>query len=863
MLRRSSPSFQYINSSHVQGRLQTVRQEQFRQIDRSQKASARFAVDRVAREARSENGTFIGIDLGTTNSCVSYIDPVSKKPRIIPSPTGSWVFPTAITFDRNHQVRLFGEEARGVARTSASATLCSGKRLIGRRYGELSRVTDQMSKTNTLTFDEAGAVSVECAGRVYNVTHVTGMFLRYLKNCAEEFLKQPVEAAVVSVPAHFSPMQKVATEDAALIAGFDVLEIIDEPSAACLAYTVLRPDTLVPEKSKAGTDVETSIVFDLGGGTLDCALMDHDQSSGRFALVTTHGDPLLGGNDWDNVIARHIASLFERKWRVNLDDQDANPGKVAADQRVILTEAERCKVHFTHSMENYRGFNRAFHFSEKHLDVLPLEVNISWKEYCDLTEHLRERCVLCLNRIFDEAKRDPANTDNILLVGAMTRDPPIRSLLERYFGRSPSATDMCPADYAVAIGAAIRGGMLRDVFEGKLNNKVTFVHGSLQHLKDGGLLARAWTALSGKGAGSDHNPNAIGHKWRGSTKGMADEEIEKFAREIVEFEAACERRLLLERIENDANQTIQRIGKNAAKRQGLQEKSIAQYSEQLKFWQYMVRNFHDHEEQLERTIKEATVLLDKLEGVAPDVDDAQLDSDGRIDFAAAKKAAEEKIKKHQDEQVISKRPPLVSDEILDGKTPVTATPTRAKPMAEPPMAVPGPDGDVSLVYPESHEEYRERIEKAQRAAEEPDPSMPHLAKKSKVIRREKPGKEIPLPDVARAREIIDKGTTALFEDQERAPQLSENTRRKLLQDFVEERVWREPPKPPGEKGSWLEVRDALARGENVGARETETEIERSQFTADEVFLGLIRDFPVVVSDAELETNRLASATVEK
>lgn len=920
MLRRSCSHFQYAGEGAVQGRFQTIRGEQMRQVERLQKTSARFSVEKLDESTLQGNRTFIGIDLGTTNSCVSYIDGKTKKPRIIPSPTGSWVFPTAITFDRNHQVRVFGEEARGVARTSSSATLCSGKRLIGRRFGELQKVTDQMSKTNTLTFDETGQVSIECAGRVYNLVHVTGMFLRYLKTCAEEFLKQPVDAAVVSVPAHFSPQQKVATEDAALIAGFDVLEIIDEPSAACLAYTVLRPASRVPEKSKSGSNIETSVVFDLGGGTLDCALMDHDKTAGRFALAATHGDPLLGGNDWDNLLARHIADNFERKWKVDLDAQDANPGKVAGDQRNLLIEAERCKVHFTHSMEPYRGFNRAFHFSERHLDVLPLQVDVTWQQYVKLTEQLRERCLLCLQRLFAAAGRDPSATDNILLVGAMTRDPPVRMMLEKFFGREPSASDLCPADYAVAIGAAIRGGMLRDVFDEKIGNRVTFVRGSLQHLKDGGLLTRAWQKLTGNagaGAGVDAavNPNAIGHKWRGSNKGMSNAEIEKFHLEIVEFESQCQRRQMLEKIENNANQAMQRITKNNAKRQGMQEKSLQQLSEQMKFWQYMVRNFHDHEEQLERTTAEVNLLLDQLEGITVDATADDLDDEGRIDFdKRQRQAAEEKEQLKQKEESAgstSRRKPIVSTELLDGVTPLTAAAgTRARPLTSPPTTMPAVedeqerrnieaqlgkpvpssasfattssssqqkqqqqeeetnDGEPSssVITKEDKSMFREVMNPSSTATiidEEFARASAGLPKKGRILRRKR--SEVPLPDThgnPKVRQIIEKGTAALFEDPERSPEISENTRRKLLEDYVEDRAWREPPKPPGEQGSWLEVRDAMRRGEVVGMKESETEAERTASPMEGMLQDLADGFPHRCEADELETARLASAVVD-
>ncbi|KAG5501845.1 hypothetical protein JKF63_04115 [Porcisia hertigi] len=771
-----------------------------------------YCVVKEDTRGKREGGRMIGIDLGTTNSCVCYLDATTKRPKIIPSPSGSWVYPTAITFDKNHQIRMFGEEARACARTSASATLCSGKRLIGRGFGELSRVQSGLSKTNILTVNEKSEVAVEIMGRTYTIVHIIAMFLRYLKNEAEKFLGEEVHQAVVSVPAYFTPQQKVATEDAALCAGFDVLEIIDEPSAACLTYTVL--EKLMREEreslrdvgakshesltstttaaaathtSNSGGNSETaaaattstmseadtyrnkryvrSLVFDLGGGTLDCAVMEHDRYWQKFNLVATHGDPMLGGNDWDTVLSQHFAKQFESKWHVPIEEEEGNVGQGVAAFRNLTLEAEKAKIHFTHSTETYYGYNRAFHFSEKLRDILPLEATLTHEEYVTLTRPLRIRCLQCIEKLFEHTGYTAADIDNILLVGAMTRDPPIRHMLEEYFGKKVVQEDTCPADYAVALGAGIRGGMLQGSFP-ELAANTHFVSGTVQSLREGGgIVRRFWRNL--KRMTSTVNPNAIGTRWRGRAKGLSDEEIANYAKELVQFEATCARRLLLERAESEANFVMRRVTADSNRKQGMQEKRIVQLSEQLKFWQYMVHNFHDHEEELLRVVKELQTALDELDGLAAD-NVAGLTKSGTIDFsktlARTLRGVSGTAAESDDDDDCTENTPASSAAKLS-----TTTESAAR------------AGGAAAATPTG----------------------------PKILRR-----RAPLPESASiAQELVEAGHPALMNAD---IVVAESARNSFLQEQVEERAWHEPPAPPGEQGSWTEVKVAVDAGEVVG-----------------------------------------------
>lgn len=757
-------------------------------------SSARFVVEKAER---NPNGRVIGIDLGTTNSCMSYLDDETGLPRIIPSPTGSWVYPTAVTFDRNHSLRTFGEEARANVRTSASATLCSGKRLIGRRFGELGRVQSQLHKTNQLTINEKGDVAVEIMGRTYTVVHITAMFLRYMKLEAEKYLKEPVEAAVVSVPAYFTPQQKVATEDAALCAGFDVLEIIDEPSAACLTYTVLSKQTENASAAKADKRIHRSLVFDLGGGTLDCALMEHNTAKHTFNLVATHGDPLLGGNDWDMVLSQHFNELFEKKWKVPIEDPEGNVGQGVGAQRSLMIEAEKAKVHFTHSREPFHGYNRAFHFSEQLRDIIPLEVDLSWEEYLRLTQPLRDRCVECLDKLFAHSGFKPSDVDSVLLVGAMTRDPPIRELLQNYFQRPVTDEVACPADYAVAIGAAVRGGMLQGKFP-QLSAKTRFVSGTVQAQRTGNPLMRFWSSIVSM---RNVNANAIGTRWRGVAKGLSDQEIADYAKELVEFEANCARRRLLDRVEQEANFVMKRVSTDSNKRQGMQDKRIKQLTDQLKFWQYMVHNFHDHEEHLERTVKELGKAMDDLEGVNADVDDSALTESGTIDIAKAFN----KLRGH-------------------------------KPTSE---EEPKQEEDY---FAKVVREHKERTQAPAKVQLPPDEEVKPFPQGPKVLRR-----EVPLPKAAVAgKEVAEVGHPIFVGQDVHVP---ERTRAAYFAHHVEERSWREPPKPPGEEGSWREVQEALAKGDLVGAPLLSTEGSRPM-TLDEQLEELKRSVPIDAPHSE-------------
>jgi len=575
--------------------------------ERADDIASHYQVHEELTQESPQDATCVGIDLGTSNSCLSYFDSVSGKPLIIPNKTGSWVYPTVIAFAKDHKVRLFGEAARISSKSNPRAALSSGKRLIGRRFGELGRVINYHNRTNELRFSSTGETSVEVEGRVYSVVHITGMFLRHLKKSAEENLGRPVSQCVVSVPAYFTPAQKVATEDAALIAGFDVLEVIDEPTAASLTYTLLgRQQRQMEQKQQ-----QYYFVMDLGGGTLDCAVLRYRKDSDTLTVIGTHGDPILGGNDWDSVLANHFTERFRKNTGIDLiATQRAGPLKY------ISLEAEKAKIALTHS-DLYRSHMRSFHFCDTRRDVVPLSIRLDSTQYEFLTRPLVDRCIRNLYATLQKVQLRARDIDGVLLVGGMTRDPPLQRAVTEFFGKEPVRSEHCPADYAVAMGAAVRGAMLKGLLP-DFQTKTEF-----DLIPTTKLRKALYTVRRALGLSSTALPTV---KWRGKATGYSDENIRKYAKEIVEHEAQTAHRKLIEDTEEQADKALIRLNKHTDFRQGDVEQKFTSMQDQVKFWQYMVHHTHKHEACLQKAVRELNLHLDELEGKGLAVHPTAVDS---------------------------------------------------------------------------------------------------------------------------------------------------------------------------------------------------------------------------------------------
>ena len=246
---------------------------------------------------------------------------------------------------------------------------------------------------------------------------------------------------------------------------------------------------------------------------------------------------------------------------------------------------------------------------------MPLELDLTYEQYKEMMVPLHKRCVDALDTLFKKLGVTPMSVDRCLLVGAMTRDPPLRETLEKFIGIKPVSCDECPPDYAVAIGACVRGGMLQGYYP-ELMSSTKFVSGTAQAKNTGGPLQRAWEGIKSKVLiQRGENPNAVGTRWRGTAKGLSKHALETYAKDVVECEAKFSRMEKLDRAEESGDEVLQRVEKWSDNRAGGKEQRIIELTTQVKFWQYMVRTYHDHEEKLFEVMRTLNNLLDNLEGI--------------------------------------------------------------------------------------------------------------------------------------------------------------------------------------------------------------------------------------------------------
>ncbi|MDP2312451.1 MAG: molecular chaperone DnaK [Pseudomonadota bacterium] len=374
----------------------------------------------------------IGIDLGTTNSCVSVLE--HGEPLVIPNDEGSRTTPSVVAFTREGD-RLVGQIARRQAVTNASRTVSVAKRLIGRRYDD-----DEVQKSLDLvsyTIDRAdnGDAWIQVDGKSWSPQQISAIVLEKMKAIAEAYLSEKVTEAVVTVPAYFNDAQRQATKDAGRIAGLDILRIINEPTAAALAYGLGRRGH------------ERVAVFDLGGGTFDVSILEID--NGVFEVRSTNGDTFLGGEDFDNRITSWLVEQFAIETGVSL------VGDPVAMQR-IKEAAEKAKHELSSTTETeiHLPFVTATPSGPLHLMAELSRARL--EGLCaDLIDRLEGPCRQALS----DARLKPANLDAILLVGGMTRMPRVQEKVAQIFGKAPERG--INPDEVVAVGAAIQGSVLK------------------------------------------------------------------------------------------------------------------------------------------------------------------------------------------------------------------------------------------------------------------------------------------------------------------------------------------------------------------------------------------------------------------
>ncbi len=374
----------------------------------------------------------IGIDLGTTNSCMAVLE--GGEPTVIPNAEGGRTTPSVVAFTKDGQ-RLVGAPAKRQSVTNPESTIFSIKRFMGRKFSE---VTDEMTMIPYKVAkgpNEDVRVTVE--ETEYAPPEISAMILQKLKADAEAYLGEPVTDAVVTVPAYFNNAQREATKDAGKIAGLNVLRIINEPTAAALAYNLEK-------------DADQKIlVFDLGGGTFDVSVLEFDAETATLEVHATSGDNHLGGDNFDKAIVDWMVAEFKREQGIDLA-QD----KMALQRLYEAAEKAKIELSSTQSTQINLPFVTATQDGPKHLDL-----QLSRSKLTELTHDLLERTVAPTKQALADAELDPKDIDHVVLVGGMTRMPAVQDKVKELTGKEPHKG--VNPDEVVAVGAAIQGGVLK------------------------------------------------------------------------------------------------------------------------------------------------------------------------------------------------------------------------------------------------------------------------------------------------------------------------------------------------------------------------------------------------------------------
>jgi molecular chaperone DnaK len=378
-------------------------------------------------------GKIIGIDLGTTNSCVAVME--GNEPVVIPNSEGRRTTPSIVAFlDNGKGERKVGDPAKRQAVTNPKNTIASIKRFMGRQFSEVSAESKYVAYD--LTPGANSTIAVKIGDRNYTPQEISAMVLQKMKQTAEDYLGQPVTEAVITVPAYFNDAQRQATKEAGAIAGLDVKRIINEPTAAALAYGL----------DKKHKDQKIA-VYDLGGGTFDISILE--LGDGVFEVLSTNGDTHLGGDDFDQVIINFLADQFKS----DNEGLDLRNDPMALQR--LKEAAEKAKVELSSSTETEINlpYITATASGPKHLVV-----KLSRAKFEQLADDLVRRSMEPVKKALQDAKLSTADIDEVILVGGSTRIPRIQEEVEKFFGKKPSKG--VNPDEVVAIGAAIQGGVL-------------------------------------------------------------------------------------------------------------------------------------------------------------------------------------------------------------------------------------------------------------------------------------------------------------------------------------------------------------------------------------------------------------------
>ncbi|KAI1303066.1 Stress-70 protein, mitochondrial [Halotydeus destructor] len=376
-------------------------------------------------------GAVIGIDLGTTNSCVAVME--GKTARVIENAEGSRTTPSVVAFTAEGE-RLVGMPARRQSVTNAANTFYATKRLIGRKFEDAEVQKDLKIVSYKIVRASNGDAWVEANGKMYSPSQVGAFVLMKMKETAESYLNTSIKNAVVTVPAYFNDSQRQATKDAGQIAGLNVLRVINEPTAAALAYGMDK------------TDDKVIAVYDLGGGTFDVSVLEIQK--GVFEVKSTNGDTFLGGEDFDNALVNFLAKEFRKEQGVDLSKD------IMAMQR-LKEAAEKAKIELSASMQTdinlpYLTMDAS---GPKHMNL-----KLTRSKFESLVADLIKRTIEPCKKAMKDAEVKSSDIGEVILVGGMSRMPKVQEVVQEIFGKQPSKA--VNPDEAVAVGAAIQGGVL-------------------------------------------------------------------------------------------------------------------------------------------------------------------------------------------------------------------------------------------------------------------------------------------------------------------------------------------------------------------------------------------------------------------